>query len=72
MPEETQAWEYRVQKFGTFWSAVSDEELERMLNEWGQEGWQVVSAVGVESTNKIMVIARRPLSGRVRRQRSMP
>ena len=72
MPEETRQWEYRVQKIGSIWSGVKPEEMEEMLNQWGLEGWEVVSAVGFENTNKITVIATRALSERIRRQRSMP
>jgi hypothetical protein len=72
MAEESVSWEYRVQIFGTFWSSVKPEEMEKELNEWGQEGWEVVSSVVVENTNKITVIAKRPLSNKVRRMRSMP
>ncbi|HEY3311162.1 MAG TPA: DUF4177 domain-containing protein [Anaerolineales bacterium] len=72
MSNEFQAWEYRVQKFGSIWTGTREAELEKILNEWGQEGWEVVSSAGLESGNKITVIAKRPLSDRVRRSRSMP
>ena len=72
MPEETQAWEYRVQNFGTFWSGIKENEVEQALNEWGQDGWEVVSSVGFENSNKITVIAKRPLSDRIRRRRTLP
>jgi len=72
MSEETQKWEYRVQKFGSIWTGTRDEVVEQTLNEWGQEGWEVVSSVGFDNTNKITVIAKRPLSERVRSSRSLP
>ncbi len=72
MTEESVCWEYRVQIFGTFWSSAKPLDIEKELNEWGQEGWEVVSSVVVENTNKITVIAKRPLSNKVRRMRSMP
>jgi hypothetical protein len=72
MSEEMQKWEYRVQTVGTFWSGVKADELQTLLNEWGEEGWEVVSTHILENTNKINVIAKRLLTERVRRARTMP
>lgn len=69
---ELSKWEYRVQTVGGFWSGVKAEELEQLLNDWGLEGWEVVSTHILESQNKINVIAKRPLTREVQRQRSMP
>lgn len=69
---ELSKWEYRVQTVGGFWSGVKAEELEQLLNDWGVEGWEVVSTHILESQNKINVIAKRPLTREVQRQRSMP
>lgn len=71
MPETNQ-WEYRVQKVGSFWKGVDAGELEQLLNEWGEDGWEVISTHILENANKINVIAKRPLTSAVRRQRSMP
>ena len=70
-PELTQ-WEYRVQTLGGFFSGIKADDLEEMLNEWGEDGWEVVSAHVIENTNKINLIAKRPLTDRVRRERSRP
>jgi hypothetical protein len=72
MSGETQLWEYRVQTVGSFWLGVKADELEQLLNEWGEEGWEVVSTHILENMNKINVIAKRPLTDRARRRRSMP
>jgi hypothetical protein len=72
MAEEIKLWEYRVQTVGSFWSGVKADELEVLLNEWGEQGWEVVSTHVLENQNKINVIAKRPLTDRVRRTRSMP
>ena len=69
---ETLQWEYHVQTVGTFWSGVHDDELSALLNQWGEEGWEVVSTHILENMNKINVIAKRPLTDRARRRRSMP
>lgn len=72
MPDETQLWEYRVQTVGSFFSGVKADELEQLLNEWGEEGWEVVSTHILENMNKINVIAKRPLTERARRRRTLP
>ena len=72
MYEKIKQWEYRVQTVGAFFSGVKAEELEELLNEWGEDGWEVVAAHIVENANKINVIAKRPLTDRVRRERSRP
>jgi hypothetical protein len=72
MAEEIKQWEYRVQTVGSFWSGVKADELEQLLNEWGEEGWEVVSTHIIENVNKINVIAKRPLTRVTRRSRSMP
>ena len=72
MYEETKPWEYRVQTVGGFFSGIKADELEEMLNEWGEDGWEVVSTHIIENANKINVIAKRPLTDRVRRERSRP
>lgn len=72
MNEEMQKWEYRVQTVGGFFKGVPAEELEELLNEWGVDGWEVVSTHILENANKINVIAKRPLSRTTRRERSMP
>lgn len=72
MAEELQKWEYRVQTVGGFFKGVPADELEELLNEWGLEGWEVVSTHILENANKINVIAKRPLTRTTRRERSMP
>jgi len=69
---ELPKWEYRVQTVGGFWSGVKAEDLESLLNTWGNEGWEVVSTHIIENANKINVIAKRPLTREVIRIRSMP
>jgi hypothetical protein len=72
MDGELSKWEYRVQTVGGFWSGVKADELEQLLNEWGEEGWEVVSTHIIENANKINVIAKRPLTRETIRRRSMP
>jgi hypothetical protein len=72
MYEDIKQWEYRVQTVGGFFTGVKAEALEELLNEWGQDGWEVVSTHIIENANKINVIAKRPLTDRARRERSRP
>jgi hypothetical protein len=72
MAEEIKQWEYRVQTVGGFFLGVKADELEELLNQWGEEGWEVVSTHIIENANKINVIARRPLTRATRRERSRP
>lgn len=72
MTEEIKQWEYRVQTVGGFFTGVKANVLEELLNEWGEDGWDVVSTHIIENANKINVIAKRPLTAAARRRRSMP
>jgi hypothetical protein len=69
---ETNAWEYLVQTFGGLLRQSKDNELQEALNEWGEQGWEVISATALENSNAMRVIAKRPLTTASRRRRSMP
>ena len=64
-------WEYRVLSTGGFLSGPKDSRLEDLLNELGLEGWEVVGLTQRENTGKMTVVAKRPLTVSVRRQRSL-
>jgi hypothetical protein len=70
MAEQT-GWEYRVQTVGGVFS-TKDAAVETTLSEWGEEGWELVSAFPPQNSSKVTLIAKRPLSQTVRRQRSIP
>jgi hypothetical protein len=72
MAEEMKKWEYRVQTIGgTF--GTKDEELEELLNEWGEQGWEATQVYTFSSrAGKVTIVARRPLSREIMRARSMP
>jgi hypothetical protein len=63
-------WEYRTQKVGSSWKGPNDIDIESMLNEWGEEGWEVFQIVSLESSLKLLVIARRPLTTAALRRRN--
>ena len=70
MPDGMQ-WEYRVQTIGSFFG-TRDENIEATLDEWGAEGWEAVSVYTPYGSRKVTLVAKRPLSERARRERSMP
>ena len=65
-------WEYHVFSVGGFWSAPGEEQMETLLNELGQDGWEVVSSFPAHNSSKVTFVARRPLTSAVRRQRTWP
>ncbi|MDD5468580.1 MAG: hypothetical protein PHS96_12320 [Anaerolineales bacterium] len=71
MTEITQ-WEYRVQNLGSALKGPSDEEIQAVLDEWGEEGWEAFAVIQHSGTNKVRLVAKRLLSDRARRRRSLP
>ena len=71
MAEEFKQWEYRVQTIGGLFG-TKDELIETTLNEWGYEGWEAINVFTPEGSGKITIVAKRPLTDRTRRRRSMP
>lgn len=71
MAEEIKHWEYRVQTIGSLFG-TKDEVIEGMLNEWGSEGWEAINVFTPEGSGKITIVAKRILTDRARRLRSMP
>jgi len=65
-------WEYKVESIGSAFSHPKDEEIEGMLNEWGEEGWEIINVIQTSGSPKSVIVAKRPLSERERRRRSMP
>ncbi len=65
-------WEYRVETLGTFWNGPKDEALENLLDEIGEEGWEVFSIENPTNSNKVRIVAKRPLDPSTRRRRSWP
>jgi hypothetical protein len=71
MTEEYKLWEYRVQTIGSMFG-TKDELIQATLDEWGEEGWEAINVFTPEGSGKITIVAKRPLTERVRRRRSMP
>ena len=71
MAEEMKQWEYRVQTIGSIFG-TKDEFIQATLDEWGAEGWEAISVYTPYGSGKITIVAKRPLTGRARRLRSIP
>lgn len=71
MAEDIKQWEYRVQTIGSLFG-TKDEQIQATLDEWGQEGWEAINVFTPEGSGKITMVAKRPLTDRVRRMRSLP
>ncbi|MCH7228553.1 DUF4177 domain-containing protein [Haloferula sp. A504] len=61
------AWEYKVVKVpipGVFKPEVKAEAVEQVLNHYGADGWELVSAIGVHTGNgatiEIVSMLKRP------------
>jgi hypothetical protein len=71
MTEQTVQWEYRVLTIGNAFG-TKDEIIEATLNEWGMEGWEAIHVYTPSQSNKVTIVAKRPLTAVSRRLRSMP
>ena len=71
MADEIKRWEYRVQTVGGVFD-TKDELVQDTLNEWGNEGWEAVNVYAPHGSAKVTIVAKRLLTERVRRMRSMP
>ena len=71
MTDDFKQWEYRVQTIGSMFG-TKDEHIQTTLDEWGAEGWEAVNVYTPYGTGNITIVAKRPLTELVRRQRSRP
>jgi hypothetical protein len=71
MSDEMQKWEYRVQTIGGVFG-TKDEQISAILNEWGEDGWEALAVYTPEGSGKVTIVAKRPLTERARRARTMP
>lgn len=71
MTEEIKQWEYRVQTIGSAFG-TKDEKIQETLDEWGLEGWEAINVFTPSGSGNITIVAKRPLTERARRMRSMP
>jgi len=70
MADEIKQWEYRVLTIGGIFG-TKDENIAATLNEWGEQGWEAVNVYTPEGSGKVTIVAKRPLTRSVRRERSI-
>jgi hypothetical protein len=68
---EVLKWEYRVQTIGSMFG-TRDEAIENILNEWGEEGWEITHVYTPEGSGKVTIVAKRLLTRETIRRRSLP
>ena len=68
---EYEKWEYRVETIGSAFG-TKDDLLQDTLDEWGEEGWEVISARNPTNSSKITIVAKRPLTRTACRLRNLP
>lgn len=66
-----QQWEYRVETIGSM-LGTRDENIQGMLDEWGEDGWEAINVFTPSGSGKITLVAKRPLVRSVRRRRQLP
>ncbi|HLO31682.1 MAG TPA: hypothetical protein VK249_21190 [Anaerolineales bacterium] len=71
MAEEIKQWEYRIQTIGSIFG-TKDEQIQATLNDWGTEGWEAINVYTPYGSGKITIVAKRLMTDRTRRARSMP
>jgi hypothetical protein len=69
--DENKKWQYRVDTLGSAIRGLKDEEIEAVLNEWGEEGWEIISARPPTNSSKITIIAKRLMTTGTQRQRRL-
>jgi hypothetical protein len=71
--DEKSLWEYRVESYGMgAFGGMKDDGLEALLNDWGEEGWEVIFMFQPQGGTKLRVIGRRALTRERRRERTLP
>lgn len=71
MAEEIRQWEYRVQTIGGAFG-TRDELIQETLDEWGADGWEAVNVYTPSGSGKVTIVAKRPLTERARRKKTLP
>ncbi len=67
--EEIKKWEYQVLTIGSVFG-TKDEQIAATLNAWGEDGWEAIHVYTPSNSNKVTLVAKRPLSDAVRRGRT--
>lgn len=62
--------EYRVEVIGSALRGAKSEELEAMLNQVAQEGWELAELIFKTNTSQLWVVLQRQVEGERSRKRS--
>jgi hypothetical protein len=65
-------WEYRVETAGSFWSGPKPEDLAEFLCSLGEEGWELISILNFPNSEKLRIVAKRPILGTYRQAHKWP
>ena len=66
-------WEYRVEDIGGLFSRRLDKgAVQDLLNQWGEDGWEVINMANGGNPRYWRIVAKRPLTSMEKRRRSMP
>jgi len=66
---DTDKWEYLVESYGGGIRSAKAEEIQAGLNNLGEQGWEVIAVHQLNSNNKILAVAKRPLTDSVQKRR---
>jgi hypothetical protein len=69
--EKDQKWEYRAKTIGSMFGS-RDENIQDVLNEWGQAGWEAFNVYTPYGGGKVTIVPKRPLLQATRRPRTGP
>jgi hypothetical protein len=61
-------WEYWVEELGGGFRGARSDELEALLNEASAEDWELAEIAALTNSNRLLVIMRRHLDERTRKQ----
>ncbi len=67
--DEIKNWEYQVLTIGSMFG-TKDEQIAATLNAWGEDGWEAINVYTPSNSSKVTIVAKRPLTESVRRQRT--
>jgi hypothetical protein len=65
-------WEYYVETVGSAWKSTTDEDLLKVLNELGADGWEVFHSEQLQNSSKVRLIARRRIAAHPQKHKGWP
>jgi len=62
-------WEYQVEIVGNFWRGARAEDIQRLLMQAAEDGWEPVELTPMQNSSRIMLVLRRATEAGSRRRR---